>query len=75
MVFGIFFWFLHNAIILLMERECNVSFFTKKTPARGEKKSRKNQEMKKIRRIRISCFLGREISHSKIGRKVGCRGF
>ena len=31
MVFGIFFWFLHNAIILLMERECNVSFFTKKS--------------------------------------------
>ena len=42
MVFGIFFWFLHNAIILLMERECNVSFFTKKSPG----PQRKNEPKK-----------------------------
>lgn len=50
-------------------------FHEKKAPARSGKMSRKNQEMEKIRNIGISCFYGREISHSKKGRRVGCRGF
>ena len=53
-----FFWFLHNAIILLMERECNVSFFTKKSPGpqrkneakkSGNEKNTKNRNMLLLR--------------------------
>ena len=56
MVFGIFFWLFHNAIILLMERECNVSFFTKKAPARSEKMRRKNQGIKKYEESEYVAF-------------------
>ena len=54
MVFGFFFWLLHNAIILLMERECNVSFFTKKSPGpqrKNEPKKSGNEKNTKNRNI------------------------
>ena len=75
MVFEIFFWFLHNAIILLMERECNVSFFTKKSPGPQRKNEPKKSGNEKIRKVGISCFWCREISHSKKGGKADRRGF
>ena len=54
MVLGIFFWLFHNAIILLMERECNVSFFTKKSPGpqrKNEPKKSGNEKNTKNRNI------------------------
>lgn len=57
MVFGIFFWFLHNAIILLMERECNVSFFTKKSPGPQRKNEPKKSGNGKNTKHRNILFL------------------
>lgn len=54
MVFGIFFWFLHNAIILLMERECNVSFFTKKSP--GPQRKKRAEKIRKWKKYEKSGF-------------------